>query len=219
MKFIDILRILENQDRVYSSNGWYPRYTTPCYDWIQKADLKNNYFKPQELPHLEEDEFGHRDQTLVRSLVEWGRADATVIEKHFDVQLPNWVHEFYRKVVRAVVYLRNPIVILAPQEVVEFETLRRNAHAEKLPIRQVGFAHAGISGASFAFRQSVTKQVWEIAFSSLDCTLDEEQSEQMESLVEYDSDFDCWLTRLYETDGHPMQINNSYEVCYTERER
>lgn len=219
MKSTDILRTLENQDRIYSSNGWYPRYTTPCYEWMQRSDPTKEYFKPQELPHLEEDDEGYRDQTLVRSLVQWGESDAKIIEKHFDIELPDWVHGFYAEVTRAVIFLRNPIMILSPSEVVEFEVRRREAFRKKLPIRQVGFAHAGISGDSFAFRKSIAKEAWQIAYSTLDCTLDEEQSEEMERMTQCDHDFDDWLTRLFETDGYPLRRNRVNEICYIERER
>lgn len=223
MKAKDVLRTLESQDRVYSSNGWYQHYVGPCYEWIQGHDSEKEYFKHQELPRLEEDAFSYRDQTLVRSLIQWGGQDSSEIESHFGVKLPPWVHDFYSEVTRAVVYLRNPIMILSPGEVIEFEELRRDAFdkafKQKLPIRQIGFAHAGIHGGSFAFRLNHRKGVWQISYSSLDDTLDEEQSERHEDYAKYDDNFDDWLTRLFETDGYPLARERTYEVCHTDRER
>ncbi|MBE7495571.1 MAG: hypothetical protein HS117_11535 [Verrucomicrobiaceae bacterium] len=216
MNIFEALAKLEREPRCYSSNGWFPRVVKPAMEWIL-PHVPNKKMEDvfQELPDVEN---GERDLTRVLTVVEWRPADLALVEKAFDVQLPDWAHGIYARISRAVICLRNPIVILPPNEIVEWEVLIRNASEKgrrKLPVRQIVFAKAGIEGSFFALRRHTLTNQWEVALSTVDSTLEEEQGPLGD--LRCDPDPDAWMERMIATDGHPLRKGNTFEVCYTDR--
>lgn len=144
----------------------------------------------------------------MKHLVRWGCGDASILEKRWNIELPDWFRHFYSKVETAVLAWRNLFCVLHPQNIILVEEEHREWHDNKdLAVRLVRFAQVWGSGDYLALRQSTKDQKWRIMYVSHEESTAYFQAPQMDG-SEDDEDLAAWMSRMIMTDGHPMLKGN-----------
>ncbi len=141
-----------------------------------------------------------------RPLICWGSANASVLTKGLAVELPIWMERFYEHVTCATLPMLNQIAMLTPEESLAYELDRRAQLDEQdLPCRLIRFADGDPTGAGFSLYKSWKDEVWRIVVTGFGTTTPTCEDDDWD--YDYaDIDIDRWMQRMFETDGHPLNI-------------
>ena len=157
------------------------------------------------------------DRFAVKHLIQWGKADTSVFKEKLGVEMPDWVHEFYSKIVCCVLNLRNCIYIKSPAQAVEDEINFREWTGEThLPVRFIRFVEFGVEGNGIAFGQPKPEGPWGIDYYWHAEGVAEHQSSDAPCP---ESDIGAMINRLLDTDGHPVWKGWEDEDCEVKRIR
>ncbi len=151
-----------------------------------------------------------------RHLIRFGEEDLSLVERHFEVSLPESAHAFYREITECVLSLRNVLVVMSPADIITFEEEIRAVSTDKsgiTPIRIIRFAHLIGTSTAFAFRKSCADERWRVTGISSTCTRLEVFHSSQADGFEDDEDIDAWMERMIRTDGFPLMVGNEeYEI-------
>lgn len=199
MKSLELLRQEESQQRVYrtktniidSVRGFvvYFRQKHPQTDWSSCCELLAEY--PTKIPSYD---------FTVRHMIQWGKADARVIEDAFQISLPQSIHELYSQIQEAVLFWRDIIHILNPNDAVSWERQNREwEDTENGPFRLIRFIESRWYGGSIGIRKSVSDDKWRIYYAAVDDGPGyEDKSHDGFDLAD---DLDSWLQYMMANDG------------------
>jgi hypothetical protein len=143
-----------------------------------------------------------------KSLVCTGNSDLSLVERCFDVKLPDSAHLFYQNITECVLTLRLPLVVLSPEGIVVHETWHRDIYRQcgiSLPVQVIRFVMIPNDPINFAFRQNTKDKRWRIMLvSSTDEHPSFYHSNECDGL-EDDEDIDAWMERMLSSDGFPLR--------------
>lgn len=165
MEPTELLRTESVAERIYRSEGVYIDAVARAIGGFQRrypdGDWKDHCRLVSGTP-------GNGEyQIALRHFVRWGSADASLMERHWGIKLPPWIHEFYSQVSEAVFLWRNLIRVMPPVEVIRNEDEQRSWDGGGgLPIRLIRFAVIWLTGSHLALRQSVEDGRWRIMYVS-----------------------------------------------------
>ena len=209
MNAAELLRRDADQVRVYRSDSTYIdelrsriedyRMSNPGSDWSQCCQLVSG--RPGRTEY----------QIAVKHLIKWEAADASLMERHWDIKLPGWVHDFYSQISECVLTWGNLFQVHHPRDVIKLETLhRRTENALELPVRLIRFISMWSTADCFALRQNPGEDTWQITYAALgDGTQWLQERRPDPALV--DQDLEAWLSRMIATDGLPAHKDATME--------
>lgn len=207
----EILKNVENEERVYSSEAYNLDNLQAMVDLYQKKH-GGDWSRGWKLLSC-----GEADVYQTQHLVKHGGHGLGSVEKAFNVTLPEWAHSFYEEVDECTLSLRNIIAVMSANEIVDFERSLRDLHPDKEqinPVRIIRFAQVVGESNAFAFRRSVGDDKWRITFiSSVDDRLESFYSKEFDG-HEDDENIDAWMKRMIETDGFPLIAGDDFGSDY-----
>lgn len=199
MKSLNMLKLEAETSRVYRVNNnqfeyidWHVRdmiERIPGKDWSSCCSVIKG--QPNKTPY----------ELELKHMIQWGRADARVIEDAFQVTLPDCVHSFYSEIQEAVLNWKNTYHILRPEHVVAWEKLYRDLCEDTyLPVNLIRFCKLDRTGDSIALRKHTQTGRWHIDYAAVDQSTEEIQSSDFDE-EPLATSLDDWLIDLINNDG------------------
>lgn len=203
MSAVELLRGEADQIRNYRSRSNYFRELQsrigdfqskhPGIDWSQCCQLVDGIPGKTEY------------QIAVKHAIKWGAADASVMEKHWGIKLPDWMHDFYSQVSEGIFTWGNLFQLHHPLDVIKLETLHRSSEgALKIPVRLIRFITIWSTADCFALMKNPGEETWQITYAALDDGTQWLQEQRADPAI-LDKDLEAWFSRMIATDALPVQ--------------
>ncbi len=172
MNAVNLLLEDSREQRTYRTSSVYRRWLRDYQSSFEEAFPDQDWQDSMRL--LSEDEPGKYNpldgptyDISVKHMVRWGCGDASILEKRWNIVLPEWFLLFYSKVETAVLTWRNMFYLLHPQSIILVEEEHRDWHDNKsAAVRLIRFAEVWGAGDYLALRQSTKDQKWRVMYVS-----------------------------------------------------